>query len=75
SHNSLFTKEFYVSTAPEVGRIIDVQNLPSTVYLDSLSNNRKSTNRFYEERQNPSAEQYIAQTQPVKHHMRSASLL
>ncbi|MGF6406323.1 hypothetical protein QF020_004029, partial [Pseudomonas frederiksbergensis] len=28
--NSLFTKEFSVSTAPEVGRIIDVQNLPST---------------------------------------------
>jgi hypothetical protein len=27
----LFTKEFYVSTAPEVGRIIDFQNLPSTV--------------------------------------------
>jgi hypothetical protein len=29
-HNSLFTKEFSVSTAPEVGRIIDFQNLPST---------------------------------------------
>ncbi|MGG7650113.1 hypothetical protein ACQ4OB_19080, partial [Pseudomonas sp. ES4] len=28
-HNSLFTKEFSVSTAPEVGRIIDFQNLPS----------------------------------------------
>ncbi|MEO6678158.1 MAG: hypothetical protein ABIO21_12355, partial [Pseudomonas sp.] len=28
--NSLFTKEFSVSTAPEVGRIIDFQNLPST---------------------------------------------
>ncbi|WP_339438469.1 hypothetical protein, partial [Pseudomonas sp. EA_15y_Pfl1_P104] len=31
SHNSLFTKEFSVSTAPEVGRIIDFQNLPSTL--------------------------------------------
>ncbi|WP_218275761.1 hypothetical protein, partial [Pseudomonas sp. GP01-A6] len=30
-HNSLFTKEFSVSTAPEVGRIIDFQNLPSRV--------------------------------------------
>ncbi|MFJ2367328.1 hypothetical protein ACIPIN_27160, partial [Pseudomonas sp. NPDC087697] len=29
-HNSLFTKELSVSTAPEVGRIIDFQNLPST---------------------------------------------
>lgn len=29
--NSLFTKEFSVSTAPEVGRIIDFQNLPSRV--------------------------------------------
>ncbi|WP_207188986.1 MULTISPECIES: hypothetical protein, partial [Gammaproteobacteria] len=29
-HNSLFTKEFSASTAPEVGRIIDFQNLPST---------------------------------------------
>jgi hypothetical protein len=27
----LFTKEFPVSTAPEVGRIIDFQNLPSTL--------------------------------------------
>jgi hypothetical protein len=33
----LFTKEFSVSTAPEVGRIIDIQNLPSTVNLFSLS--------------------------------------
>ncbi|WP_218570704.1 hypothetical protein, partial [Pseudomonas sp. H3(2019)] len=28
--NSLFTKEFSVSTAPEVGRIIDRYNWPST---------------------------------------------
>ncbi|MGF6407376.1 hypothetical protein QF020_005100, partial [Pseudomonas frederiksbergensis] len=35
--NSLFTKEFSVSTAPEVGRIIDVQNLPSTSNLAFLS--------------------------------------
>ncbi|WP_218276679.1 hypothetical protein, partial [Pseudomonas sp. MPR-ANC1] len=30
-YNSLNLKEFSVSTAPEVGRIIDLQNLPSTV--------------------------------------------
>ncbi|WP_292328393.1 hypothetical protein, partial [Mesorhizobium sp.] len=30
--NSLKLKEFSVSTAPEVGRIIDIQNLPSTLY-------------------------------------------
>ncbi|MDR7281187.1 hypothetical protein J2X84_000001, partial [Pseudomonas corrugata] len=35
--NSLFTKEFSVSTAPEVGRIIDIQNLPSSIDLASLS--------------------------------------
>ncbi|WP_221178171.1 hypothetical protein, partial [Pseudomonas brassicacearum] len=35
--NSLFTKEFSVSTAPEVGRIIDFQNLPSTLNLAFLS--------------------------------------
>jgi hypothetical protein len=33
----LFTKEFSVSTAPEVGRIIDVQNLPSTPNSGFLS--------------------------------------
>jgi len=33
----LFTKEFSVSTAPEVGRIIDFQNLPSTLNLAFLS--------------------------------------
>jgi hypothetical protein len=33
----LFTKEFSVSTAPEVGRIIDFWNLPSSVNLRSLS--------------------------------------
>ncbi|MFL6608540.1 MAG: hypothetical protein ACJ8HF_09910, partial [Pseudomonas sp.] len=31
--NSLKLKEFSVSTAPEVGRIIDIQNLPSTLYF------------------------------------------
>ncbi|MFJ2367374.1 hypothetical protein ACIPIN_27400, partial [Pseudomonas sp. NPDC087697] len=36
-HNSLFTKEFSVSTAPEVGRIIDFQNLPSTPIFTILS--------------------------------------
>ncbi|WP_230139516.1 hypothetical protein, partial [Pseudomonas sp. Bi130] len=35
--NSLFTKEFSVSTAPEVGRIIDVQDLPSTSNFTFLS--------------------------------------
>jgi hypothetical protein len=33
----LFTKEFSVSTAPEVGRIIDFQNLPSTFNFIFLS--------------------------------------
>ncbi|MGF6129665.1 hypothetical protein QF019_004896, partial [Pseudomonas frederiksbergensis] len=40
--NSLFTKEFSVSTAPEVGRIIDFQNLPSSPDLDFLSGCAKS---------------------------------
>ncbi|WP_218228018.1 hypothetical protein, partial [Pseudomonas sp. Irchel s3b2] len=40
--NSLFTKEFSVSTAPEVGRIIDFQNLPSTPDLIFLSGCSKS---------------------------------
>ncbi|WP_221178599.1 hypothetical protein, partial [Pseudomonas brassicacearum] len=35
--NSLLTKEFSVSTAPEVGRIIDFQNLPSTLNFAFLS--------------------------------------
>ncbi|WP_323155553.1 hypothetical protein, partial [Pseudomonas alvandae] len=30
-------KEFSVSTAPEVGRIIDTWNLPSTLYFAFLS--------------------------------------
>ncbi|UVK98289.1 hypothetical protein [Pseudomonas sp. B21-048] len=34
--NSLFTKEFSVSTAPEVGRIIGFQNLPSTPDLSFI---------------------------------------
>jgi hypothetical protein len=33
----LFTKEFSVSTAPEVGRIIGAQNLPSTFFFTFLS--------------------------------------
>jgi hypothetical protein len=33
----LFAKEFSVSTAPEVGRIIDFQNLPSTPIFTFLS--------------------------------------
>jgi hypothetical protein len=33
----LFSKEFSVSTAPEVGRIIGFQNLPSTTDLLFLS--------------------------------------
>jgi len=43
----LFTKEFSASTAPEVGRIIDIQNLPSTVYLVFLSNNPKQAFPLY----------------------------
>ncbi|MBY8939123.1 hypothetical protein J1G31_03490, partial [Pseudomonas tolaasii] len=35
--NSLKLKEFSVSTAPEVGRIIDFQNLPSTLNFAFLS--------------------------------------
>ncbi|MFJ2286887.1 hypothetical protein ACIOUF_11050, partial [Pseudomonas iridis] len=34
--NSLNLKEFSVSTAPEVGRIIDVWNLPSTAIFDFI---------------------------------------
>ncbi|WP_414887269.1 hypothetical protein, partial [Pseudomonas marginalis] len=41
-HNSLFSKEFYVSTAPEVGRIIDVQDLPSTFFFIFLSYKSKT---------------------------------
>ncbi|WP_223849577.1 hypothetical protein, partial [Pseudomonas koreensis] len=40
--NSLNLKEFSVSTAPEVGRIIDFLNLPSTVNFSFLSMHRKS---------------------------------
>ncbi|WP_426207325.1 hypothetical protein, partial [Pseudomonas sp. TSPC2-1] len=40
-HNSLNLKEFSVSTAPEVGRIIDLWNLPSTVNFAFLSNKQK----------------------------------
>jgi len=54
----LFTKEFFVSTAPEVGRIIDFQNLPSTVNCTFLSNTcRTPTNSpfaLYIEKQNES---------------------
>ncbi|MHA3738076.1 hypothetical protein ACXR0M_20705, partial [Pseudomonas sp. Eth.TT006] len=35
--NSLNLKEFSVSTAPEVGRIIDLWNLPSTAIFIFLS--------------------------------------
>ncbi|MGO4801573.1 hypothetical protein ACEN2T_20030, partial [Pseudomonas sp. W22_MBD1_FP4] len=34
--NSLFTKEFSVSTAPEVGRIIDRYNSPSTLNFNLI---------------------------------------
>ncbi|WP_218191880.1 hypothetical protein, partial [Pseudomonas sp. B26(2017)] len=43
--NSLNLKEFSVSTAPEVGRIIETQNLPSTLNLSFLSTLGKR--RFY----------------------------
>ncbi|WP_207255329.1 hypothetical protein, partial [Pseudomonas sp. FW305-25] len=40
--NSLNLKEFSASTAPEVGRIIDFQNLPSTLIFTNLSYQSKS---------------------------------
>jgi hypothetical protein len=41
----LFTKEFSVSTAPEVGRIIDILNLPSSTDSCFLSTSpQKPTN-------------------------------
>ncbi|WP_307332376.1 hypothetical protein, partial [Pseudomonas lini] len=40
--NSLFTKEFSVSTAPEVGRIIGFQDLPSTPDYAFLSRSSKT---------------------------------
>ncbi|CAI8826501.1 hypothetical protein EMIT093MI4_20001 [Pseudomonas sp. IT-93MI4] len=43
-------KEFSVSTAPEVGRIIDFLNLPSTVNFSFLS----TTYRSVKKRTNPS---------------------
>ncbi|WP_248752739.1 hypothetical protein, partial [Pseudomonas sp. MWU15-20650] len=67
-HNSLFTKEFSVSTAPEVGRIIGFQNLPSTLNLDFLSISLKFPKCLYIERHSASAEHYIAHYLTVKHH-------
>ncbi|MEN5243486.1 hypothetical protein, partial [Pseudomonas atacamensis] len=55
--NSLNLKEFSVSTAPEVGRIIDLWNLPSTVNFAFLSNQQK---RFLYIDAPPSNAQYIA---------------
>jgi hypothetical protein len=46
----LFTKEFSVSTAPEVGRIIGFQNLPSSTDLLFLSERywkEEMTDLFY----------------------------
>jgi hypothetical protein len=64
----LFTKEFSVSTAPEVGRIIDFQNLPSTLNFHFLSINLKNANSFYIDGTTSIVEQYIAQYFAVKHH-------
>jgi hypothetical protein len=54
----LFTKEFSVSTAPEVGRIIDFQNLPSTVNCVFLSHTCRTPENspfiLYREEQNES---------------------
>jgi len=41
----LFTKEFSVSTAPEVGRIIDFWNLPSTTIFIFLSHWSKNAQK------------------------------
>jgi hypothetical protein len=41
--NSLKLKEFSVSTAPEVGRIIDIQNLQSTLSFAFLSTSCPNT--------------------------------
>ncbi|WP_455930575.1 hypothetical protein, partial [Pseudomonas fluorescens] len=73
-HNSLFTKEFSVSTAPEVGRIIDRYKTPSILNLDFLSNRPKSRTPFYISSSATKIEQYIAQSPAVKHHRRSAPL-
>ncbi|WP_443694829.1 hypothetical protein, partial [Pseudomonas sp.] len=58
---------------PEVGRIIDVQDLPSTLNLVFLSNSRKSQNPLYIEGRRLIIEQYIAQYCTVKHHRASAT--
>jgi inner membrane transporter RhtA len=64
----LFTKEFSVSTAPEVGRIIDVQDLPSSLDLVFLSKDSKTGKTVYISHRGGLIEQYIAQRQTVKHH-------
>jgi hypothetical protein len=51
----LFTKEFSVSTAPEVGRIIDTSDLPSSTDLVFLYRARPEREKqtFYIERNTP----------------------
>jgi len=56
----LFTKEFSVSTAPEVGRIIDILNLPSSTDFAFLSEALNFL--LYIDAAVPNA-QYIAQRQ------------
>ncbi|MEX5548309.1 hypothetical protein Q1J68_22085, partial [Pseudomonas pergaminensis] len=62
------------STAPEVGRIIDFQNLPSTHNLVFLSKNQKTSRTTLYKPPNRIIEQYIAQRRTVKHHSAHASL-
>ncbi|MGY4637812.1 hypothetical protein, partial [Pseudomonas sp. TE24901] len=66
--NSLKLKEFSVSTAPEVGRIIGFQNLPSTLNLIFLSICPKAPETLYIESTPRNIEQYIAQPCTLKHH-------
>ncbi|MGY2044453.1 hypothetical protein, partial [Pseudomonas pergaminensis] len=59
---------------PEVGRIIDFQNLPSTLNLDFLSKNQKTFRNPLYKAPKRIIEQYIAQRRTVKHHSAHASL-
>ncbi|WP_207240105.1 MULTISPECIES: hypothetical protein, partial [unclassified Pseudomonas] len=68
-------KEFSVSTAPEVGRIIDFQNLPSTLNLVFLSKSLKHSKSVLYNASKRIIEQYIAHHQTVEHHSALASFI
>ncbi|WP_218276557.1 hypothetical protein, partial [Pseudomonas sp. GZJR-8] len=55
-------------TAPEVGRIIGFQNLPSTLNLGFLLNPRQTQELHYIDNHCVRFEQYIAHRLTVKHH-------